>query len=113
MFHTHLVWHALALLPPLCPIAKGKCYMFVFVLQVLGRDGPGPFRSGSSLLRRRVIGLADYNTSLAPLAPPPPLNLPFYPLIQRSGNMLRLMKEIMLLSSHWLQPPPFLPYCLF
>jgi hypothetical protein len=45
MFHTHLVQQALALLPPLCPIAKGKCYMFVFILEVLGNDGPGSFFS--------------------------------------------------------------------
>ena len=29
MFHTHLVQQALALLPPLCPVAKGKHCMFV------------------------------------------------------------------------------------
>jgi hypothetical protein len=43
MFHTHLVWRALALLPALCPVAKGKHYMFVFVLEVLDGDGPGPY----------------------------------------------------------------------
>jgi len=40
-FHTHLIWRALALLPPLCPVAKGKHCMFVFVLEVLDGDGPG------------------------------------------------------------------------
>ena len=46
-FHTHLVWWALALLPALCPVAKGKCCMFVFVLEVLDGDGPGPYGLGS------------------------------------------------------------------
>jgi hypothetical protein len=47
MFHTHLVRRALALLPPLCPVAKGKHCMFVFILKVLDDDGPGPYGSGS------------------------------------------------------------------
>jgi hypothetical protein len=46
MFHTHLIWCALALLPPLCPVAKGKHCMFVFILEVLDEDRPGPYRSG-------------------------------------------------------------------
>jgi hypothetical protein len=46
-FHTHLVRQALALLPALCPMAKGKCCMFVFVLEVLEGNGPGPYGSGS------------------------------------------------------------------
>jgi hypothetical protein len=46
-FHTHLVRRALALLPALCPVAKGKRCMFVFVLEVLDGDGPGPYGSGS------------------------------------------------------------------
>jgi hypothetical protein len=46
-FHTHLVQRALALLPALCPVAKGKRCMFVFVLEVLDGDGPGPYGSGS------------------------------------------------------------------
>src|SRR6267142_1824968 len=43
-FHTHLVQRARALLPPLCPVAKGKKVMFVFILEVLDGDGP---KSGS------------------------------------------------------------------
>src|SRR6267142_3700597 len=43
-FHTHLVQRARALLPPLCPAAKGKKVMFVFILEVLDGDGP---KSGS------------------------------------------------------------------
>jgi hypothetical protein len=47
MFHTHLVCYALALLPSLYPTALGKWCMFMFVLEVLDGDGPGPFGSGS------------------------------------------------------------------
>jgi hypothetical protein len=46
-FHTHLVWQALALLPALCPIVKGKHCMFIFVLEVLDGNRPGPYRLGS------------------------------------------------------------------
>jgi len=42
LFHTHLVQCAQALLPPLCPVAKGKKTMFVFILKVLNGDGPKP-----------------------------------------------------------------------
>src|SRR5579863_5290635 len=38
-FHTHLVRKAVSLLPPLCPMAKGKRAMFVFILEVLNEDG--------------------------------------------------------------------------
>src|SRR6267142_6140672 len=41
-FHTHLVQHARVLLPPLCPMAKGKKVMFVFILEVLDGTGPKP-----------------------------------------------------------------------
>src|SRR5487761_1342451 len=41
-FHTLLVHRAITLLPPLCPVAKGKQVMFVFLLEVLtGREGAG------------------------------------------------------------------------
>ena len=54
MFHTHLVCHALALLPPLCPVALGKWCMFVFVLEVLDGNGPGPYglRSFFSIVKK-------------------------------------------------------------
>jgi len=29
-------------LPPLCPVAKGKKVLFVFILEVLDGDGPKP-----------------------------------------------------------------------
>jgi hypothetical protein len=39
-FHTHLVQCMHALLPPLCPVAKGKKVMFVFILEILNSEGP-------------------------------------------------------------------------
>src|SRR5579863_2207673 len=40
-FHTHLIQRAVSLLPPLCPVAKGKKVMFVFLLEVLNMDSHG------------------------------------------------------------------------
>ena len=37
-FHTHLVQQARMLLPPLCPVAKGKKVLFVFILEILDGD---------------------------------------------------------------------------
>src|SRR5579863_5270100 len=55
-FHTHLVRKAVSLLPPLCPVAKGKRVMFVFLLEVLNEDShrlpgrsPGPLAFFDSL----------------------------------------------------------------
>ena len=49
LFHTSLVRRALTLLPPLCPVAKGKRVMFVFLLEVLtGKEGAGLSGSGPS-----------------------------------------------------------------
>src|SRR6267142_6654578 len=82
MFHTHLIWQALALCPPLCPVAKGKRCMFVFVLEVLDGDGPGPSGPGSffSLPKKRTQSLLKGKTvsaAPAPSAPPlPPLSGP-------------------------------------
>src|SRR5579863_7159443 len=62
-FHTHLVRKAVSLLPPLCPVAKGKRVMFGFLLEVLNEDGhrapgrnPGP--------------LAFFTMSKKPVSPP-------------------------------------------
>jgi hypothetical protein len=55
-FHTHLVRQALALLPTLCPMALGKCCMFVFLLEVLDDDGPGPYGSGSFFSLEKKAG---------------------------------------------------------
>jgi hypothetical protein len=41
-FHTHLICWAITLLPPLCPLAKGKQCMFIFILEVLAAEEPGP-----------------------------------------------------------------------
>jgi hypothetical protein len=38
-FHAHLVQCMLVLLPPLCPVAKGKKVMFVFLLEILASTG--------------------------------------------------------------------------
>jgi hypothetical protein len=46
-FYTHLVWQAIALLPPLCPMAKGITCMFIFVLKISMGDGSGPPGSSS------------------------------------------------------------------
>src|SRR6266850_2405837 len=77
-FHTHLVQRALTLLPPLCPIAKGKRCMFVFVLKVLDGDGPGPSGPGSffTLPKKRTWSLPKGKVALAALAPLAPPSLP-------------------------------------
>src|SRR6267142_1959871 len=76
-FHTHLIWWALALLPPLCPVAKGKCCMFVFVLEVLDGDGPGPSGPGLFFIlpKKRTWSSPKGKTASATPAPsaPPPL----------------------------------------
>jgi hypothetical protein len=41
-FHMHLVQRAQALLPPLCPMAKGKKVLFAFIIEILNGDGPKP-----------------------------------------------------------------------
>jgi hypothetical protein len=38
----HLVQCAQVLLPPLCPMAKGKKALFAFIIEILNRDGPKP-----------------------------------------------------------------------
>src|SRR6267142_971068 len=59
-FHTDVIQQALALLPPLCPIAKGKHCMFMFVLEVLDRDRPGPSEPGSFVpCPRREVGVGQ------------------------------------------------------
>ena len=50
-FHTHLVQWAIALLPPLCPVVKGKWVMFVFLLEVIAGEGPMTF---FELLKKRM-----------------------------------------------------------
>jgi hypothetical protein len=71
-FHTHLVRQALALLPTLCPMALGKRCMFVFLLEVLDEDGPGPFGSGSFFSLERKAGRSHGpRRKPGPTGPPP------------------------------------------
>jgi len=83
-FHTHLVQRALALLPPLCPAAKGKKVMFVFLLEVIAGEGPMTFfdlpkkrtpkaRPHSPVIRQAWVASSLATLPLAAsLAPPPP-----------------------------------------
>src|SRR6267142_1078423 len=50
-FHTRLMHRALALLPPLCPVVKGKQVMFVYLLEVIAGEGPMTF---FDLLKKRM-----------------------------------------------------------
>src|SRR6266850_3545218 len=84
-FHMHLVQRALALLPPLCPKVKGKKVMFVFLLEVIAREGPTTFfdlpkkRTPTARPHSPVIWQARVASSLAilpPAASPAPLPPP-------------------------------------
>src|SRR5487761_1211770 len=80
IFHTSLVRRALTLLPPLCPVAKGKRVMFVFLLEVLtGREGAGLSESRPHFFtpekKRRVRkhpSKAAETPALPPTQGPPP-----------------------------------------
>ena len=80
-FHTHLVRRALALLPALCPVAKGKRCMFVFVLEVLDGDGPGPYGSGSffSIAKKSEKSRGSRRKS----GPPGPSGIPHLPPLSK------------------------------
>src|SRR5487761_1837308 len=69
LFHTSLVRRALTLLPPLCPVAKGKRVMFVFLLEILtGKEGvlrPQWALAGSTGARRGQAGLSTVQLQLA------------------------------------------------
>jgi hypothetical protein len=73
-FHTHLVQRMLALLPPLCPVAKGKKVMFSFILEVLDGKGDSSFfdlaRSKPKKTRPRRQKCEKASSSPSP-APPP------------------------------------------
>ena len=73
LFHTLLICRALLLLPPLCPVAKGKQVMFVFLLEVLlGKEGagrPGPTFFALPEKKRRVCKWPS--SAAAPSAPCP------------------------------------------
>src|SRR6266850_3449450 len=88
-FHTHLVQRALALLPPLCPVAKGKQVMFMFLLEVIAGEGPktffdlpkkrmprawpqSPVTSGQAQV---ALHPATLPLAASPAPPPPPVAL--------------------------------------
>ena len=80
IYHTSLVQRALTLLPPLCPVAKGKCVMFVFLLEILtGWEGAGLSGSGPSFftpkkqrqVHKHPIKAATPPISCPTIGPPP------------------------------------------
>jgi hypothetical protein len=76
-FHTHLVRRALALLPALCPVALGKRCMFVFLLEVLDEDGPGPYGSGSFFaIEKKASRARGPRRKPTPPGPSPPSQPP-------------------------------------
>src|SRR6267142_2403018 len=94
-FHTHLVQWAIALLPPLCPMAKGKRVMFVFLLKVIAGEGPmtffnlpkkrtpkaWPHSPVTSRQAQVALCLATLPLAASPAPPPPPVLLtPLAPL---------------------------------
>jgi len=75
----HLVQWALSLMPSLCPVAKVKKVMFVFLLEILNGDRSGPSESGSFFTMPTGSSRPQCahhqkptasNPSVAPLAPP-------------------------------------------
>jgi hypothetical protein len=91
-FHTHLIWQALALLPALCPVAKGKRCMFVFVLEVLDGDGPGPYGSGSFFSITKKAGKSRGSGRKS--GPPVPLGFVCPPLPPLSKKELKAGKAL-------------------
>jgi hypothetical protein len=64
-------------LPALCPVALGKRCMFVFLLEVLDDDGPGPYGSGSFFALEKKAGRArGPRRKPSPPGPPPPSQPP-------------------------------------
>ena len=80
-FHTHLVHKAVSLLPPLCPVAKGKRVMFVFLLEVLNEDShgapgcnPGPLAFFNVFKNPSPSALKKAAASHGASAPTPPVS---------------------------------------
>jgi hypothetical protein len=71
-FHTHLVQCMCAVLPPLCPVAKGKKVMFVFLLEILDGQGPGQFFSLDRVKPKKSQPCRKASSQASP--PPPPLS---------------------------------------
>src|SRR5579863_4812495 len=86
-FHTHLVRKAVSLLPPLCPVAKGKRVMFVYILEVLNVDShglsgrsPGPLAFFDSLKNPSPKAPKKAAASHGVPAPAPPVSYSGAPL---------------------------------
>jgi hypothetical protein len=70
-FHTHLVQCMQCLLPPLCPVVKGKKVMFVFLLEVLDRGcREAFFDQATEKKKTRKCCKRTWGTASSP---PPPL----------------------------------------
>ena len=77
----HLVRKTVSLLPPLCPVAKGKRVMFVFLLEVLNEDShglpgrsPGPLAFFDSLKNPSPRAPKKATASHGVSAPTPPVS---------------------------------------
>ena len=102
-FHTHLVQWALALLPPLCPVVKGKCCMFVFILKVLDGDGRGTFFNLPKKQASRHHHCSGKWSEMAPLVPPSSLAPP--PLSADALGLAPVLAPSMQLVFGPLHPP--------
>jgi hypothetical protein len=85
-FHTHLIHQAIALLPPLCSLEKGKHCIFIYILEVLTSDEPRPKGSRhffellkkAAWKRQRKVKLPSKASAPSKAAPPA---TPLTPLI--------------------------------
>jgi hypothetical protein len=83
-FHTHLVQRMHSLLPPLCPVAKGKKVMFMFMLEILSGEGPdqkGFWKVPKKHPHKKACSQMEKTTVPVPPAPsiPPPIVSPTRP----------------------------------
>jgi hypothetical protein len=93
-FHTHLVHRALTLLPALCPVDLGNRCMFVFLLEVLDNNGPGPYRSGSFFSLEKKSGRSHGpRRKPGPSGPPPPSQPPLPPLDHKIWQPVPVQKK--------------------
>jgi hypothetical protein len=93
-FHTHLVRQALTLLPTLCPMALGKRCMFVFILEVLDEDGPGPYGSGSFFSWQKKSGRSrGPQRKPSPPGPPPPSVPPLPASVSKTKKPASVLKK--------------------
>jgi hypothetical protein len=73
-FHTHLVQRMHALLPPLCPMAKGKKVMFVFILEILDSEGPNQGSFWKMLKKHCTRSKLLKKAAVKPASPPSALH---------------------------------------